>query len=134
MVGTFATFRSRIPRDNELRDCMYITMTSDNPWIPAEFDKSVSTMVENNAIMDSNEKYNKINTLSDPCVIDNQLGSISSIYSSMILKREMRSILNISSAKSRGRSPRVTADELSKKWGISIDCARRTLKLSLIHI
>ena len=117
MVGTFATFRSRVPRDNELRDCMYITMTSDNPWIPSDFDKSVSTVVKNNIIMDNNEKYNRINVLSDPCEIDNQLGSISSIYSSVMFKQEMRSVLNISSAKSRGRSPRVTADELSKKMG-----------------
>ena len=50
MKGTFATFKTRVPRDKELQECIYITMTNDNPWNSSEFDANISTVTRMNVV------------------------------------------------------------------------------------
>ena len=127
MKGTFATFKTRVPRDKELQECIYITMTNDNPWNPSEFDANISTVTRMKAVIeDANPNEPQLSP--DSYEVDKQLASASSIYPSPVLQQRMRNISNVSSARTRGRSLRVTADQLARRWGISIESARKTIK------
>ena len=77
------------------------------------------------AVLKSNSETQLTSDLHE---IDRQLASASSIYSITILQKRMRKVSNISSAESRRINSKVMAYQISKRWGISINSARETIK------
>ena len=136
MEGSTACLDTRVPSDKELEDCIYIVMTSDHPWNPNDVSRRVS------ATSNSHTDTYDVNVTAfpeDPQVSldypigDQILASVSSSLSELTLSRRLVSSVNVGMSKATGRRARISPEMLSKKWLISIEQAKETLKATTQH-
>jgi hypothetical protein len=151
MFGSFACVTTRTPTSQELRDCPQIIMMSEDEWDPLtihlvskskeeeEYSNLVSSVQISNVKVDAYP--NEPQMIHPMHETDLLLSSVSSAltYQTMVprmvaavqVATYMREDeLTVGSVKSRERHSAVNAEELSRKWHIGLETARKTLKVT----
>jgi hypothetical protein len=115
MTGTTISFESRFPSNQEIDDLPHIVMTSPETWKPKEVNLRHISKVQSVPI-------NRRNLEAETDLV---LGQISSCY----LEEETNSRI-IASAITTDRHSKVSAENMSKKWKIGIETAKRTMQVT----
>ena len=127
--GTKIRFKSRSPTERELAECCHVNITSKIPWTPESV--QLSEVISNNEGKDEMEdpRSNSFDLRQvDPLLDPSQWRQVSQIqaYDHRSLDVPVRRTFESSK-----RHPRASAEELSERWGISVERARATLNATL---
>src|SRR5210317_309608 len=127
--GTKIRFKSRSPTERELAECCHVNITSKIPWTPESV--QLSEVISNEGDKDKMEdpRSNSFDLRQvDPLLDPSQWRQVSQIqaYDHRSLDVPVRRTFESSK-----RHPRASAEELSERWGISVERARATLKATL---
>jgi hypothetical protein len=153
--GVFSYLPTRLPTDSELADCDRVELTSAAPWTPYSTDlaeeerkakdRQVSVVAAPSmeegwdAILpeDPEEKYQEpeepVPEEIDP--IDSRLVSAAqrcqpqSLMPDDFAQRLQRTVI-VSSAKTESRGSVISPQELSRRWGIGLETAKKTLTVT----
>ncbi len=141
--GTMVGVTTRVPTSDELQHCRRIEMTSDAPWDP-----NSSTLPHNQK---SNQRPDRrtiqsMRTSKDSPFVDDAfddcLTSCSPVFGSELLPRLISAVRvgelvngdpEISVITSKERHAKIGADDLARRWGIGLETARQTLKVTTQH-
>ena len=115
MTGTTISFDSRFPSDQEIDDLPHIVMTSPDTWKPKEVTLRHISKVQSVPVDRRNIEAES----------DLVLGQISSCY----LEAETN-LRIIASAVTTDRHSVISAENMSKKWKIGIETAKRTMQVT----
>ncbi|MGH3624303.1 MAG: hypothetical protein ACRDQ5_21370 [Sciscionella sp.] len=135
--GCLSYIPTRTPTIKELEDCEWLQLTADMEWDPYSTDfarqeelaieRDVTILQPNRNIL-SHSSHNTVQ-----CPISSVLSSVStSLVDDNMINSLMEKIMirDISSAKSKLRKPLVTKEDLSRRWGIGLETATQTLKVT----
>ena len=151
MMGTIAYVTMRAPTWQEIRDCPHVIMTDDKEWDPStlnlrprskeeeEYTRIVSSVrtdrVDINALPSDPQFWAPMqetdvilssvsSALCDETMIPRLIASVK--VATYIREEETK----VDSIMSNQRHSTVNAEELSRKWGIGLETAKKTLKVT----
>jgi hypothetical protein len=124
MDGTALNFASRVPSEDELENLPHIVITADEAWDP----KNVRLRKVSSASKPQDRRVRDYET-------DVHLGSISTTLLEKTSGERMISSIRISDRTtgaviSNDRHSKITAENLSRIWGVGLDTAHKTLKVT----
>jgi hypothetical protein len=124
--GVISLIETRTPTQEELDTCKWVVLTSDMTWDPH------SSLFHENECLAATTPDPKDRVLlpiktyhSNLRLYDNDLLGISSIFDDSYSRN-----LNISMTNTTTRTPRITPELLSQRWGIGLQAAKDTLKVT----
>ncbi|MGH3053527.1 MAG: hypothetical protein ACRDL7_00940, partial [Gaiellaceae bacterium] len=130
--GCISYIPIRTPTKDELEECHWIHLTSEAEWDPysldfarqekniMERDGGLNECDSNDVAFDSNIVATVLSTVSSALIDDNVISTLES--------RVM--VRNIEAAQSVNRRYAIKHEELSRRWGIGLETATRTLKVT----
>jgi hypothetical protein len=119
--GIVSYFASRRPTLEEYHTCVRLQLTPDEPeWNP--LDPTFGTREERMIGDDGN-----ILRRETPPITSREIMQVSIIHNGENLLHQLDSHVRVSSIQSSSRSNAVTAEQLSKRWNIGLDKAKKTL-------
>jgi hypothetical protein len=122
--GNTIYFVSRVPTQEELDDCPYITLTDDMEWDPSATDLTDPLPKE---IME----VNTIETYDETNESETILTSISLIYSHKTLgNRVLKSVRVSEQVASQTRHTRVSPESIARMWNVGLERAKETLRVT----
>ena len=129
--GIKVQFKTRAPTAHELENCLHINLTSRTPWNPQEITISETNTRENGILGEivDNPRGNEHELRSLDLLLDPSQWRVISqteTYDPRSLDVPTRATF-----KSSERHERVNPQGLSKRWGISVQRARATMKATL---
>ena len=151
MMGTIACVTTRAPTWQEIQDCPRVVMTDDADWDPStlelhprskeeeEYKRIIASVRVNSVDVNANPSEPQVfQSVHESDVI---LSSVSSALSDETMVPRLVASVKIatymrnddssaSSVATKGRHSAVNAEELSRKWGIGLETARKTLKVT----
>jgi hypothetical protein len=139
MRGVVSLFHTRRPTPEEIETCKWLMFTSEQEWDPHSEDfmcnelaLSLTDMAQGRSIC-TVDTQSLVPQLSEADVILSQISSVYSNHSlniSLNLKRDFKRTRIIMSQRSLLRKSHVTKEELAKLWGISLESASQTLRVT----
>ena len=126
--GTKLLFSTRAPTEKELQECPHIHLTSRVPWEPSKVQlQETNVDVGHDDLEDPRSNEYELAAL-DPLLDPLQWRQVSQVQA---YDRRSLDVPTRATFASSERHPRVTPEELSERWGISVERARATLKATL---
>jgi len=128
LKGCISYFHSRIPTNEEIESCKWITLTSDEPWDPhslhfQEEEERARYAIDNNEPRD--RTIFSLKTISSRILNVDPLQSISESFNDSHLLS-----MNISLTNTSNKTPHVNAEKLASRWNIGLDTALKTIKVT----
>jgi hypothetical protein len=122
--GNTIYFESRVPTQEEIDNCQYITLTDDDEWDPNVTDltdhrpKEINEVVSQGDGDETNESKEVLTT-------------ISGIYTSeTYATRILKSVRIVEQVASQSRHSKVSPENIARKWNIGLDRAKDTLRVT----
>ncbi|MGH7954921.1 MAG: hypothetical protein ACREOZ_03080 [Gloeomargaritales cyanobacterium] len=137
LFGCISYIPTRSPTTFELDNCEWLDLTADDDWDPhsPDFKRQEEDIREhgNSSRLDRNI----LSANAHDCVISSVLSSVLSSVSSSLVNDNMIQTLedkvmirNINVARSKPRKPNISKEDLSLRWGIGLETAKRTLNVT----
>jgi hypothetical protein len=121
--GNTIYFVSRVPTQEELDNCPYITLTDDMEWDPSTTDLTDPMPKEVMEVC-------TFDTYAEGSETEKILSSISPIYSHEALSRRiLKSVRVNEQVASQTRHTRVSPESIARMWNIGLDRAKETLRV-----
>jgi hypothetical protein len=115
--GNTIYFVSRVPTQEELDDCPYITLTGDNEWDPSTTDLTDPMPKEVMEVSTTDTRSHE-----DACETDEVLTLISPIYTCKTLRnRVLKSMRIVNQVASQMRHTRISPESIARMWNIGLD-------------
>jgi hypothetical protein len=131
--GVISYFHMRIPTQEELDTCQWITLTNESQWDPhsSSFQEQEESAKDVHHLRENSTHDRYINACNRPresyklALCQNELNHISNTFNDSNFAS-----LQISSTSTSSRYTNTTAETLAKRWCIGLDAAKRTLKVT----
>jgi hypothetical protein len=138
MNGVISYIETRLPTDRELETCTHVNMTSTEGWDPYSetFEQQEGIVSrrreeeETGVAKDDKTSTRQIHALSRRCETAAVFSDISSTLVDDAFVQGLINTVRVSATKSTARHPEVKAHDLARRWGIGLDTAERTLKVT----
>jgi hypothetical protein len=131
MHGSIAGFTTRAPQEQEIRTCRHIVLCDNAPWDPSKirYPKGVTftnTSESDYAIAKVQAPVERQLIVQDvPVMPYIEMDTCSHEFTNRCISTIR---VTLSAVNSSGRHSRTTAEELARKWKISLEAAKRTMK------
>ena len=127
LKGVISGLSTRTPTEEEVVTCKWITLTDENIWDPHS---DAFTYNENIAVQQGDLPHHARNRIIHSChtqraLYHDELGNISRAFDDACFKD-----ITIASTNTTHRNHRVTPELLSQRWGIGLDSAKQTIKVT----
>jgi hypothetical protein len=122
MSGTMSVFETRTPSQEELESCMWVSLTGDEVWDP----RSDHFSTEEEKLEYHEDDIFKCRDR-QLMTLTRNLMHISEAFDDSAVLKTARSIRVVSSSQHK---PVITGELLSKRWGIGLDMAFKTIQVT----
>ena len=137
MNGTICYFKSRTPRDDEIKNCPHVILTSESPWDPSALSYPLGEKKEEEELRFGGVKqiYQVDSTRHAP-IDQDYISLLSPAYSprellpALISNVRVKTYNNTSAVNSQERHSEISPENLASKWKIGLQTARDTLKVT----
>lgn len=132
MHGVISYFDTRLPTQSEIQNCEWIEMTSSATWDPHSDQYSTQEMTFEQREDQGMQTRRSIYALRSGQPETVHLSAVSStlVEDEFLRNLEATVKVTLASTATGKRSNEITAEVLAKRWGVGLDTARNTLKVT----
>jgi hypothetical protein len=131
MSGVVSYVPTRLPSMAEIEQCVHVELTSSEPWDP----HAESFELEEAKVSKMNQLDNRLLTrslfaLRQDCGTMAVLAGVNPTLLDGDFLLDLQASVQVSATQSSTRHPEVKAHTLAQRWGIGLEAAQRTLKVT----